>query len=157
MKLSSVKFYWNLLVSKTLLQVMTWCRRATSHYLIQYWPRSMSPHGVTRPQWVNSARCYDSEPIGEAGPVSKTQAVNYLTEYATRLLTKFSSKTNHPWDWGNEQFEPYHPMLFHWRGKFKENGNQMNMNFVMIYPYSTKYGNMTTTKQQNRIHFIFIF
>ena len=36
----------------TLVQVMTWCRQATSHYLSQCWPRSMSPNGVTRPQWV---------------------------------------------------------------------------------------------------------
>ena len=36
----------------TLVQVMAWCRQATSHYLSQWWPRSMSPYGVTRPQWV---------------------------------------------------------------------------------------------------------
>ena len=33
---------------------MAWCRQATSHYLSQCWPRSMSPHGITRPQWVKS-------------------------------------------------------------------------------------------------------
>ena len=40
----------------TLVQVlvMVWCRQATSHYLSQCWPRSMSPNGVTRPQGVNS-------------------------------------------------------------------------------------------------------
>ena len=38
----------------TLVQVMAWCRQASSHYLSQCWPRSMSPNGVTRPQWVNS-------------------------------------------------------------------------------------------------------
>ena len=37
----------------TLVQVMAWCHQATSHYLSQCWPRSMSPNGVTRPQWVN--------------------------------------------------------------------------------------------------------
>ena len=37
----------------TLVQVMAWCRQATSHYLSQRWPRSMSPNGVTRPQWLN--------------------------------------------------------------------------------------------------------
>ena len=37
----------------TLVQVMAWCRQATRHYLNQCWPRSMSPNGVTRPQWVN--------------------------------------------------------------------------------------------------------
>ena len=37
----------------TLVQVMAWCRPATSHYLSQCWPRSLPPYGVTRPQWVN--------------------------------------------------------------------------------------------------------
>ena len=37
----------------TLVQVMAWCRQTTSHYLSQCWPRSLSPYGVTRPQWVN--------------------------------------------------------------------------------------------------------
>ena len=36
-----------------LVQVMAWCRQATSHYLSQCWYRSMSPYGITRPQWVN--------------------------------------------------------------------------------------------------------
>ena len=43
---------WDLTDDKsTLVQVMTWCRQATSHYLSQCWPSSMSPYGVTRPQW----------------------------------------------------------------------------------------------------------
>ena len=37
----------------TLVQVMAWCRQATSHYLSQCWPRSLSPYRVIRPQWVN--------------------------------------------------------------------------------------------------------
>ena len=36
----------------TLVQLMAWCHQATSHYLSQCWPRSLSPYGVTRPQWV---------------------------------------------------------------------------------------------------------
>ena len=36
----------------TLVQVMAWCRQATSHYLSQCCPRSLSPYGVTRPKWV---------------------------------------------------------------------------------------------------------
>ena len=36
----------------TLVQVMAWCCQATSHYLSQCWPRSLSPYGVTRPHWV---------------------------------------------------------------------------------------------------------
>ena len=37
----------------TLVQVMAWCRQATSHYLSQCWPRSLSPYGVTRPELAN--------------------------------------------------------------------------------------------------------
>ena len=37
----------------TLVQAMAWCHQATSHYLIQCCPRSLSPYGVTRPQWAN--------------------------------------------------------------------------------------------------------
>ena len=40
----------------TLVQVMAWCHRATSHYVSQCWPRSLSPYGVTRGQWVNTLR-----------------------------------------------------------------------------------------------------
>ena len=36
----------------TLVQVMAWCRHATSHYMSQRSPRSLSPYGVTTPQWV---------------------------------------------------------------------------------------------------------
>ena len=37
----------------TLVQVMAWCRQATSHYLSQCWPRSTLLYGVTKPQWIN--------------------------------------------------------------------------------------------------------
>ena len=40
----------------TLAQVMAWCRQATSHYLSQCCPRSLSPYGITRPHWVNTLR-----------------------------------------------------------------------------------------------------
>ena len=43
----------------TLVQVMAWCRQATSHYLSQYWPRSLSQYGVTRPQWIKMSQCRD--------------------------------------------------------------------------------------------------
>ena len=47
----------------TLVQVIAWCRQATSHYLGQCSPRSLSPYGVTRPQWVqmitSSASSYE--------------------------------------------------------------------------------------------------
>ena len=54
-----VSLAWNvvcLLTHWPLVQVMAWCRQAQSHYLSQWWPRSMSPNGVIRPQLVNSLR-----------------------------------------------------------------------------------------------------
>ena len=42
----------------TLVQVMAWCRRATSHYLSQCWPRTLTPYGVTRPQWVKTSHLF---------------------------------------------------------------------------------------------------
>ena len=33
---------------------MAWCHEATSPYLRQCWPRSLSPYGVTIPRWVKS-------------------------------------------------------------------------------------------------------
>ena len=44
----------------TLVQVMAWCRQATNHYLSQCWPISLSPNGVTRPQWVNPLMASDT-------------------------------------------------------------------------------------------------
>ena len=37
----------------TLVQVMAWCRQATSHYLSQCWPRLVSTYVMAKPQWVN--------------------------------------------------------------------------------------------------------
>ena len=41
----------------TLIQVMAWCRQATSHYLNQCWPRSLSPYDVTRHNELNESHC----------------------------------------------------------------------------------------------------
>ena len=47
------RMLWDLTDDKsTLLQVMAWCRQATSHYLNQCWLSSLSLYGLARPQWV---------------------------------------------------------------------------------------------------------
>ena len=43
----------------TLVQVMAWCRQAASHYLSQCCPRSLSPYGITRPQWIEMVKTYN--------------------------------------------------------------------------------------------------
>ena len=45
----------------TLVQIMAWCHPSTSHYLSQCWPKSMSPYGITRAQWVEQN--YVRQPI----------------------------------------------------------------------------------------------
>ena len=48
---------WDLTNDKsTLVQVMAWCHQATSHYLSQCWPWSMSSYGITMLHWVNSRK-----------------------------------------------------------------------------------------------------
>ena len=42
-------------LDSTLVPVMAWCHKATSHYLNQCWPRFVSPYGVTRLQWLTHA------------------------------------------------------------------------------------------------------
>ena len=42
----------------TLVEVMTWYHQATSNYLRQDWPISLSPDGVTKPQRVNVERWF---------------------------------------------------------------------------------------------------
>ena len=54
----------------TLVQVMAWCRQATSLYLSQCWSKPVSSYDVPRPQWVNG---YQSDMIHSL-TVSQTAA-----------------------------------------------------------------------------------
>ena len=62
--------------TSTLAQVMAWCRQATSHYLSQYWPTSMSPYGVTSPRNLSEVLIIDSNNI------MKGVCNNHLTKSA---------------------------------------------------------------------------
>ena len=55
----------------TLVQIMAWCRQATSYYLSQCWWRSLSPYGVTRPQWVKNVICKMAAILFQAGCVPR--------------------------------------------------------------------------------------
>ena len=50
----------------TLVQVMAWCRQATSHYMSQCWLSPLSPYGIARPQWVEVWLGHVSVIIGHA-------------------------------------------------------------------------------------------
>ena len=67
---------------------MAWCRQATSHYLSQCWPRSLSPYGVTRPQWVKQYyQLYMA--FGTVSRslynVNKTQSSRYLSQIMVNI------------------------------------------------------------------------
>ena len=70
--------------SSTLVQVMAWCRQATSHCLSQCWPRSMSPYGVTWSQWVNGLHCTFSQLLTRTCPCGRRWNVAPTT--ARRVL-----------------------------------------------------------------------
>ena len=60
-----------------LVQVMAWCRQATSHYLSRCWPRSLLPYGVTRPQWVNILTGYP-----QTSNISRTLEGNKIVDHS---------------------------------------------------------------------------
>ena len=68
-----------------LVQAMAWCRQATSHYLSQCWPRSMSPYGVTWPRWVNVWCLFDTKQY--------LYLLSYMKTDDTGIWYPFSSKT----------------------------------------------------------------
>ena len=101
---------WRIYVSQditddksTLVQVMVWCHQASSHYLNQCWPNSMSPYGGTRGQWVKwTLRKF-----------CKTQVTQlYLTIPASWQHVQGKSKilgrpTDHPWQMAGWSMLPF--------------------------------------------------
>ena len=74
----------------TLVQVMAWCHQATSHYLNQCWPRSMSPYGVTRPQWVNNWKLIYIESL----TLTCTRLLRASSSFSLILFRRYSSYAN---------------------------------------------------------------
>ena len=61
----------------TLVQVLAWCRQATSHYLSQCWPRSLLPYGVIRQQWVKSLKASQRSIITALTRLKLTRKVDF--------------------------------------------------------------------------------
>ena len=89
----------------TLVQVMAWCRQATSHYLNQCWPRSMSPNGVTRPQWIKlcwvggiliTPFCVTAHSVTST-PLIQSISIHHQTHGSSNELWSNSN----PVSWGN--------------------------------------------------------
>ena len=110
-----------------LVQVMAWCRQATSYYLSQCLPSSPSPYDTTRPRWVNVAfdtlRPYTTTPSKlttqsvfvvcyQVASIHNTRAcclsknsnftgnhIDHLEEYHHRQQTWFIGVKKCPCDW----------------------------------------------------------
>ena len=77
----------------TLVQVMAWCCQATSHYLSQCWPRSMSPNGITRLQCVNDSSAFGLTHWGRMTHicVSKLTIIGHLGTYFSEILIEIQT------------------------------------------------------------------
>ena len=76
----------------TLVQVMPWCRQATSHYLNQCWPRSLSPYDVTRPQWVIEMFTLKKKSYDQRDNSVLKKAAAWLTNYVLKFFKHFGAK-----------------------------------------------------------------
>ena len=103
----------------TSVQVMAWCRQATSHYLNQCWLRSMIPHGVTRPQWVNLAKtAHSSNPYDKLSVYKSSNhqtSINSMIIVAQEFLEFIWFRLPvQTWSWfGNLNSRFVSPMIFH--------------------------------------------
>ena len=86
---------------------MAWCRQATSHYLSQCWPRSLSPYDVTRTQWVNS--CMNNTPC--IGRILRQEVITVICSLS--MLICFSGLDHHGFRLG---FIIYPPLQRSWKG-----------------------------------------
>ena len=81
--------------TSTLVQVMAWCRQTTSHYLSQYWPRSISLHVVTRPRRI--LMCFHSR-------------LEYPPKYGT-IKSMLPVLYNSIFPWWRHQMETFSALL----------------------------------------------
>ena len=75
----------------TLVEVMAWCRQATSHYFNPCWSRSISSYGVTRPQCLQQVKVihYTGLP----------NLIDYHGECSSRCPVQFHEVRTKNWDW----------------------------------------------------------
>ena len=66
----------------TLVQATAWCRQATSHYLSQCWPRSLSPYGSVSHNELIGLKRIDRETT-----LNTTYVVCYIVEVKVKTVT----------------------------------------------------------------------
>ena len=63
----------------TLVEVMAWCRQATSHYLSQCWLSPLLPYGIARPQWVKSLFHKPTDTRDKLGRYSSASQISWYS------------------------------------------------------------------------------
>ena len=114
----------------TLVQVMAWRRQATSHYLSQCWPRSLSPYGVTRPQQGESSippsnfvgRGYNE--LSEIHIIWQQRIKDGLRHNGNSTLINLLNKS-HSKQWMNKRVETPHTSLI--------SGKNFQTNLVSLF------------------------
>ena len=87
---------------------MAWCRQATSHYQSQCWPRSMSPYGFIRPQWVNIIYCYAMGHLTLVAITGTITLVSYLGSQVTAIHMKIRHQLISPTcAWSSTELQHY--------------------------------------------------
>ena len=82
----------------TLVQVMAWCRQATSHYLSQCWLSPLSPNGVARPQWVNDIPVQEYFHVDNVPPICRKKTMFFCFPFISNI-TKVSCGTIQSLEW----------------------------------------------------------
>ena len=90
--------------NSTLVQVLAWCCEEASHYLIQCWPKSPTPHSVTRPQRITiDLRSHD----GRLEPTA-----NFIKSSWIKLWHLVSHQ-NRNWSYLEIYLKEWHPVPNH--------------------------------------------
>ena len=79
--------------------VMAWCRHPISHYLSQCWPKSVSPYGFIRPQWIKlitrtpiHLKHEHIEAEAKCPPLCRLHFQKHFHEWNVSILIKISLK-----------------------------------------------------------------
>ena len=98
---SEITFIWKSLDliddKSTLIQVMVRCWQATSHHMSQCLPSSLSPYGITRPQW---GCLWDTAEIKKNQTHSSSEESGDADKWALPQLF-FFAKLISPWQNGH--------------------------------------------------------
>ena len=89
----------------TLLQVMAWCRQATSQYLKQCWLRFMSPEVVTGPQWVKWVPYVYTRCLGTILPIQlPSHRLAHTSFFVLKLKPMIAIKSLHRVAYGHGMY-----------------------------------------------------